>query len=100
MDEAKEWHQARRCLLREEDTWNVYSDAIQNEYLDPGEAVISFNQMSVLRYKGDIKAYLMAFQTLNIHTRVMWAALQSKVNLALPLEIIDICYVQKPYLFT
>jgi len=56
--------------------------------------------MSALRYKGDIKAYLTAFRALNIHARVTGEALQNKVNLALPLEIIDMRFAQNPRLFT
>jgi hypothetical protein len=99
-DEAKEWHQARRRLVSDEDTWNAYSEAIQDEYLDPREAATAFNQLSALRYKGDIKAYLTAFRALNIHARVNGEALQNKVNLALPLEIIDMRFAQNPHLFT
>jgi hypothetical protein len=99
-DEAKEWHQARRRLVGDQDTWNAYSEAIQDEYLDPREAATAFNQISALRYKGDIKAYLTAFRALNIHARVTGEALQNKVNLALPLEIIDMRFAQNPHLFT
>jgi hypothetical protein len=99
-DEAKEWHQARRRLVGDQDTWNAYSEAIQDEYLDPREAATAFNQISMLRYKGDIKAYLTAFRALNIHARVTGEALQNKVNLALPLEIIDMRFAQNPHLFT
>ena len=42
----------------------------------------------------------MAFRALNIHARVMGEALQSKVNVALPLEIIDMRFAQNPRLFT
>jgi hypothetical protein len=98
-DEAKEWHQARRRLVGDEDTWNAYSEAIQDEYLDPREAATAFSQLSALRYKGDIKAYLTAFRALNIHARVNGEALQNKVNLALPLEIIDMRFAQNPHLF-
>ena len=99
-DEAKEWHQARRRLVGDGDTWNAYSEALQDKYLDPREAATAFNQLSTLRYKGDIKAYLTAFRALNIHARVTGEALQSKVNVALPLEIIDLCFAQNPCLFT
>ena len=99
-DEAKEWHQARRRLVGDADTWNAYSEALQDEYLDPRKAATAFNQLSALRYKGDIKAYLTAFRALNIHARVTGEALQSKVNVALPLEIIDIRFAQNPRLFT
>jgi len=98
-DEAKEWHQARRRLVADEDTWNAYSEAIQDEYLDPREAATAFNQITALRYKGDIKAYLTEFRALNIHARVTGEALQNKVNLALPLEIIDMRFAQNPRLF-
>ena len=60
-DEAKEWHQARRRLVGDADTWNAYSEALQDEYLNLREAATAFNQLSALRYKGDIKAYLTAF---------------------------------------
>lgn len=99
-DEAKEWHQARRRLVGDGDSWNAYSEALQDEYLDPREAATAFNQLSALRYKGDIKAYLTAFRALNIHARVTGEALQSKVNMALPLEIIDMRFAQNPRLFT
>jgi len=99
-DGAKEWHQARRRLVGDADTWNAYSEALQDEYLDPREAATAFTQLSALRYKGDIKAYLMAFGALNIHARVTGEALQSKVNVALPLEIIDMRFAQNPRLFT
>ena len=56
--------------------------------------------MSALRYKGDIKGYLTAFRALNIHAWVTGEALQNKVNLALPLEIIDMRFAQNPRLFT
>jgi len=90
----------RRRLVEDADTWNAYSEALQDEYLDPREAATAFNQLSALRYKGDIKAYLTAFRALNIHARVTGEALQSKVNVALPLEIIDMCFAQNPRLFT
>ena len=80
--------------------WNTYLDAIQGEYLEPQEAAIAFNQLSALRYKGDIKAYLTALRALNIHARVMGEALQNKVNLALPLKIIDRRLAQNPCWFT
>ena len=99
-DEAKEWHQAWRRLVGDADTWIVYLEAIQDEYLDPSEAATAFNQMSALHYKGDIKVYLTAFRALNIHARVTGEALQNKVNLALPLEIIDMRFAQNPRLFT
>jgi len=41
----------------------------------------------------------MAFRTLNIHARVTGDALQSKVNVALPIEIIDMRFAQNPHLF-
>jgi len=99
-DEAKEWHQARRRLVGDADTWNAYSEVLQDEYLDPREAATAFTQLSALRYKGDIKAYLMAFRALNIHAQVTGEVLQSKVNVALPLEIIDMRFAQNPRLFT
>jgi len=55
--------------------------------------------MSVLLYKGDIKAYLTAFEALHIHAQVTGEALQRKVNLALPLEIIDMRFAQNTHLF-
>jgi len=59
-DEALEWHQARRRDY-EEDSWEAYSVAIQQEYLDPHEAAQALQKMWALQYKGDIKAYLTSF---------------------------------------
>jgi len=42
----------------------------------------------------------MASRALNTHARVTGDALQSKVYVALPLEIIDMCFAQNPHLFT
>jgi len=42
----------------------------------------------------------MAFWALNIHVRVTGEALQSKVNVAVLLEIIDMRFAQNPCLFT
>jgi len=99
-DDVKEWHQARWRPVGDADTWNAYSEALQDEYLDPWEATTTFNQLSALHYKGDIKAYLTAFRALNIHAQVTGEALQSKVNVALLLEIIDMRFAQNPRLFT
>jgi hypothetical protein len=56
--------------------------------------------MAALSYKGDIKVYLTAFQALNTHTQLTGEALQNKVNLALPIEIIDMRFAQNTHLFT
>ena len=45
--------------------------------------------MGGLEYKGDIKAYLTEFRTLNIYARCVGESLQEKINMAMPRAIID-----------
>ena len=43
-----------------------------------------------LCYKGDIKAYLVSFKTINRHARVNGTSLKELINLALPADIISL----------
>jgi hypothetical protein len=95
-NEAREWHLARELRTRLQDTWNAYSEAIQEQYLDPEEAATAYDEIAALRYKGDIKAYLVTFEALNHHAQITGQALRKMVNLALPTEIITMRFNQNP----
>jgi hypothetical protein len=103
-DEAKAWHHDRDDLITEDprrrDNWVAYSEAIITEYTDPHEAATAHEQLQNLRYKGDIKAYLTAFKTLNRVAGSNGEGLQSIVNQALPNEIIDVRFYQNPRALT
>jgi hypothetical protein len=102
-DNAKEWHQARDDLLLERrgrDNWTAYSEAIINEYTDPREGAAAHDQLKALKYKGDIKAYLTTFTTLNRLAGSTGEGLQDIVNRALPREIINVRFYQNPRALT
>lgn len=88
-NEAREWHLARELRTRLQDTWNAYTEAIQEQYLDPEEASTAYDKLAALRYKDDIKAYLVTFEALNHQAQVTGQPLQKMVDLALPVEIIN-----------
>jgi hypothetical protein len=96
--DAKEWHQERDELISPtgEDTWAAYSEAIQAEYLDQREGATAYAQLKVLEYKGNIKAYLTAFKTLNRRARSSGEGLQDIINEPLPNSIIDVRFYQNP----
>jgi hypothetical protein len=95
-NEAREWHLARELRTRLQDTWNAYSEAIQEQYLDPEEASTAYDALAALRYKGDIKAYLVTFEALNHQAQITGQPLRKMVDLALPLEIISMRFNQNP----
>ena len=88
-DEAKAWHHHRRRILGNADTWVAYQAAIQAEYHDAREAANAHAELSRLRYKGDIKAYLNEFRTLNLIAGATGQGLQEKIDLAMPDDILD-----------
>ena len=65
-----------------DDTWEAYSTTIQHEFLDPHEGGQALQKMWALRYKGDIKAYLTSFRTLNQLAKSTGEAMQDMVNRA------------------
>ena len=95
-NEAREWHLARELRTRLQDTWNTYFEAIQEQYLDPEEASMAYDTLATLRYKGDIKAYLVTFEALNHQAEITGQPLCKMVDLALPLEIISMRFNQNP----
>jgi hypothetical protein len=99
-DEAKAWHHDRDDLITEDprrrDNWVAYSEAIIAEYTDPHEATTAHEQLQNLKYKGDIKAYITAFKTLNRVAGSNGEGLQSIINRALPHDIIDVRFFQNP----
>jgi hypothetical protein len=103
-DEAKEWHQARDDLITSErgrqDNWVAYSEAIVNEYTDPREGATAHDKLKAFKYKGDIKAYLTSFTTLNRLAGSNGEGLQDIINEALPNEIIDVRFYQNPRALT
>jgi hypothetical protein len=88
-DEAKAWHHHRRRVLGNADTWVAYQAAIQAEYHDAREAANAHAELSRLRYKGDIKAYLNEFRTLNLIAGATGQGLQEKIDLAMPEDVLD-----------
>jgi len=96
--DAKEWHQERDELISPtgEDTWAAYSEAIQAEYLDQREGATAHAQLKALEYKGNIKAYLTAFKTLNRRAGSSGEGLQDIINEALSNNIIDVRFYQNP----
>jgi hypothetical protein len=99
-DEALEWHQSRRMTLRRHDTWQAYTEAIREEYLDPTEASESLRQMSALRYKGNIKAYMTTLRALNLRAHATGEPLMALVDKAMPDSIIDMRFAQNPVIFS
>ena len=93
-DEAQEWHQYRYQKLGNNDTAAAYWDAIQEEYVDPMEAYTNHRKLRELRYKGDIKAFLVSFKTINRHAGVNGTSLKEIINLALPADIISLRFSQ------
>jgi hypothetical protein len=92
-DEAQEWHQARDQAIsrhRGIDNWAAYSEALQAEYTDPHEAATAHAELMTLKYKGDIKAFLTSFRTLNWQAGSTGEGLQDIINKALPDKILDV----------
>jgi hypothetical protein len=81
---------------RRQDNWLAYSEAICNECTEPHEAATAHEQLRQLKYKGDIKAYVTVFKTLNRVAGSNGEGLQHIVNEALPHEIIDVRFYQNP----
>jgi hypothetical protein len=81
---------------RRQDNWIAYSEAICNEYTDPHEAATAFEQVRQLKYKGDVKAYITVFKTLNRVAGSNGEGLQHIINKALPHDIIDVRFYQNP----
>lgn len=89
-DEAKAWHHHRWRVLGTANTWVAYQATIQAEYQDVQEAANAYAELSRLRYKGDIKAYLNEFCTLNLIAGATGQGLQEKIDLAMPEDILDL----------
>jgi hypothetical protein len=68
----------------------MYQAAIQAAHHDAREAANAHTELSRLRYKGDIKAYLNEFHTLNLIAAATSHGLQVKIDLAMPDDILDI----------
>jgi hypothetical protein len=88
-DEARAWHHHRRRVHGNTDTWVAYQAAIQAEYHDAREAANAHIELSRLRYRGDIKAYLNEIRTLNLIAGATGQGLQEKIDLAMPEDILD-----------
>jgi hypothetical protein len=103
-DEAKAWHLARDDLIMAErghqDNWVAYSEAIVNEYTDPREGAAAYDKLRDLKYKGDIKAYLTVFTTLNRLAGSTGEPLQTIINEALPQDITTMRFNQNPRALT
>jgi hypothetical protein len=99
-DKAKECHFASDDLISIDqggrDNWVAYSEAIVNEYTHPREGAAAHDTLKALKYKGDIKAYLTGFTTLNRPAGSNGEGLQDIVNKALLDEIIDVRFYQNP----
>jgi hypothetical protein len=67
----------------------AYQAAIQAEYHVAREAANAHPELSRLRYKGDIKAYLNEFRTVNLIAAATGQGLQEKIDLAMPDDILD-----------
>jgi hypothetical protein len=99
MNKAKEWHLAWDEEFSQgysQVTWVVYSEAIQDEYVDPREAATTYANLKFLKYKVNIKLYLIAFKTLNHRAGSNGEGLQDIINDALPNKIIDVRFYQNP----
>jgi len=64
-DAAAKWHVKREEEVGDQDTWQAYSEAIQEQYQYTREADTACEKIDALRYKGDIKAFMISFHTLN-----------------------------------
>jgi hypothetical protein len=69
-------------------------------YTNPREAATAHDKLKVLKYNGDIKAYLTSFTTLNRLTGSNGEGLQDIINETLPNEIIDVRFYQNPRTLT
>jgi len=58
------------------------------------EAYTSHRKLRELRYKGDIKAFLVSFKTINRHAGVNGTSLKEIINTALPPDIISLRFSQ------
>jgi hypothetical protein len=83
-DEAKEWHQHHVRIRGQNETWNAYQEAIQEEYEDPEEIATAYAKIKALTYKGNIKMYLTSLSALNIHAGATGECLQDLINHARP----------------
>jgi len=81
-------------MIGANDTAAAYWDAIQTEYVDPMEAYTNHRKLRELRYKGDIKAFLVSFKTINRHAGVNGTSFKEIINTALPADIISLCFSQ------
>jgi len=86
---ARDWHQHRRRIMGDRDTWVLYSANMLSEYRDRQEAANAQRKLGEIEYKGDIKAYLTEFWSLNVYAQCTRESLQEKTNLAMPRAIID-----------
>jgi len=71
------------------DTWARYTAAIWTEFRNTREAANAQLKLSQLRYKGDIKAYLTEFRTLNVYAQATGEGLREKIDQAMSDSILD-----------
>jgi len=88
-DMALVLHLHRHRELRDNDTWENYSAAIQTEYCNERESADAQLKLGQLKYQGDIRSYMTEFRALNLYAHAKGESLQEKVNLAMPESVID-----------
>ena len=71
------------------DTWARYTAAIRAEFWDTREAANAQLKLRQLWYKGDIKAYLTEFRTLNVYVQATGEGLREKIDQAMSDSILD-----------
>jgi len=86
---ARDWHQHRRRIMGDRDTWALYSANVLTEYHDQQETTNAQRKLWEIEYKWDIKAYQTEFRSLNIYAQCTRESLQEKINVAMPRAIID-----------
>jgi len=72
---------------------------IQTDIQDSREAANALAKIGQLRYKGDIKAYFVEFQALNIYVGVTDRSLQEKIDHVMSSEILDIRFAHNAFDF-
>jgi len=75
--------------MGDRDIWVLYSANMLTEYRDRQEAANTQRKLGEIEYKGDIKAYLTEFRSLNVYAQCTRESLQEKINRAMPHAIID-----------
>ena len=95
-DAAAEWHVEREEEMGDWDTWQANSEAIQEEYQDTREADMACEKIDALRYKGDIKAFMTSFRTLNRRAHISGSSLRQRIDAKMTAEILTMRFSQNP----